>query len=534
MTDRVDIDALLIGALYGELTPAEEARLTAHLESHPADRTALAGLTDTRARVRESRILAVQLEPPQSVSALLLQEAARRAPKPDRATAGWFYRFTRSVLMHPAMAAAVMLVLVVGVAGMIYLRRGDPFVETAAPALSAPQTPETGAVEAVSPSAVTSAPEPVVPGRARAEDDSASPNKTAGALAGYGSAANADSYRVGLDEPTPRPAPALQAQDDRPAPAGRAGNATAALIEGNQAKEATRNQAEERPRDLSAKPIVPMPAKVAKKTNAGLGIELRSAEMAPKDLDDDAETAAKTVAKGDAKKQDVAKREVGNVTTGNDRVSKFAADGVAQAPGAAPAGAGGAAAAPSMMPQQNHAAAPPPAADPAPAATTVASKAKAPVKPVSRSSLNQGLAPSPQPAPSPPAIAAEPPSSPRDSRRLADKTTITSTSTPGDAKLAEEKTADDKVLIAWAQKQREQVLAFVKSNNCRAAASAAVAIYNRAPEYYAANIATDRSIKPCIAYVNSERERIDRNRAAMKRANAAEAPAAAPPPATQK
>jgi anti-sigma factor RsiW len=89
MTDRMDIDALLISALYGELTPAEEARLTAHLESHPADRTALADLTHTRAAVRESRIFSVQFEPPQSVSALLLQEAARRAPKPARETAGW-------------------------------------------------------------------------------------------------------------------------------------------------------------------------------------------------------------------------------------------------------------------------------------------------------------------------------------------------------------------------------------------------------------------------------------------------------------
>ena len=29
-----DIDALLIGALYGELTPAEEAKLQMHFESH--------------------------------------------------------------------------------------------------------------------------------------------------------------------------------------------------------------------------------------------------------------------------------------------------------------------------------------------------------------------------------------------------------------------------------------------------------------------------------------------------------------------
>ena len=134
MTDRMDIDALLISALYGELTPAEEAQLTAHLESHPADRTALADLTHTRATVRKSRIFSVQFDPPQSVSARLLQEAARRAPKPASGAAGWFHRFTRSFLMHPAMAAAAMLVLVVGVAGTLYLRHGDQmFAESAAP-----------------------------------------------------------------------------------------------------------------------------------------------------------------------------------------------------------------------------------------------------------------------------------------------------------------------------------------------------------------------------------------------------------------
>ena len=41
MLDRQDIDALLVGALYGELSSADEAALTAHLDSHPADRNAL-------------------------------------------------------------------------------------------------------------------------------------------------------------------------------------------------------------------------------------------------------------------------------------------------------------------------------------------------------------------------------------------------------------------------------------------------------------------------------------------------------------
>src|SRR5688572_5380625 len=106
MVDRHDIDALLIGSLYGELSSADEARLKAHLESHPADRTALDGLFRARDAVRASRIFELQLEPPQSVSALLLQEAVRRAPRQARSEEGWFARLRRSFLMHPAMAAA--------------------------------------------------------------------------------------------------------------------------------------------------------------------------------------------------------------------------------------------------------------------------------------------------------------------------------------------------------------------------------------------------------------------------------------------
>ena len=142
MLDVHDIDALLIGALYGELTPADEARLAAHLESHPTDRSALADMTHARAVVRESRILQVQVEPPQAISALLLQEAARRAPRKVVAreeSEGWFHRFVHSFMSHPAMAAAAMLVLVVGVASTLYLRKGDHFADetVAAPSTTA-------------------------------------------------------------------------------------------------------------------------------------------------------------------------------------------------------------------------------------------------------------------------------------------------------------------------------------------------------------------------------------------------------------
>jgi hypothetical protein len=128
MNDRQDIDALLISALYGELTPADEARLNTHLESHPADRAVLEGMTQARTALHESRILTVQLEPPQSISALLLQEAARRAPKPvaqiatEEVREGWFARFVRSFASRPMMAAAAMLVLAVGVIGTMKVR----------------------------------------------------------------------------------------------------------------------------------------------------------------------------------------------------------------------------------------------------------------------------------------------------------------------------------------------------------------------------------------------------------------------------
>lgn len=131
MVEVQDIDALLIGALYGELTPADEARLAAHLESHPTDRTALEQLTHARGLVKP--YLSELVEPPQAISALLLQEAVRRAPAKKREASGedsWFTRFIRSFMAHPAMAAAAMLVVVIGVAGTMYMRKGsDQFAE---------------------------------------------------------------------------------------------------------------------------------------------------------------------------------------------------------------------------------------------------------------------------------------------------------------------------------------------------------------------------------------------------------------------
>ncbi|MBA3452919.1 MAG: hypothetical protein H0T42_07500, partial [Deltaproteobacteria bacterium] len=197
MVERQDIDALLISALYGELTPAEETRLAAHLDSHPGDRTALADLTHARGLVRESRLLHVQLEPPPSISALLMKEATRCAPKPE-VQEGWFARFVRSFAAHPAMAAAAMLVIVLGVATFVTKHKGDQFVESTAPATSQPAIQADGVARNVEPQTMA--------GDSAGTMGSEAPRSET--VAGSGSAAvigqlgsgKADSYRVALED----------------------------------------------------------------------------------------------------------------------------------------------------------------------------------------------------------------------------------------------------------------------------------------------------------------------------------------------
>jgi len=478
MTDRMDIDALLIGALYGELTPADEARLTAHLESHPADRTALADLTRTRAAVRESRILAVQLEPPQSVSALLLQEAARRAPRPPREESSWFHRFTRSFMAHPALAAAMTCVIVAGVAGTLYVRHGAKLAEDSASREIAGGAASQPRSEAAAEPA-TQAPPPaaaVVPTPAPQAPDPTGGGSTREGLGADKSDTRADrAYGVRLDEAAKQSAERplgklVGAKDRRVAPAARP-----AAADNDDAEIA-------KPDRFSAPPPRSPVADAKKSQKTAKGIVLRSPELEPMELKN------KTADRGQ----------------------------LAQAPSA------GAAPPPP----------PPPSAQPAaPAPAPVASNAaQAPSKPVVVAKRPAAAGPgAAQGAPSNTANSSTGNAGAQRDRQLADQSNA-----PADGKTLEKERANDTVL-GWAQKQREQVIAHVRSNNCPAAASAAVEIYNRAPDYYASNVATDRSIKPCLAYLNSERQREDRARAA-KRANAVEAaPAqAAEPPQTKK
>jgi hypothetical protein len=518
MVDRTDIDALLISALYGELTPADEARLTAHLESHPADRTALADLTQTRAAVRDSRILSFHFEPPQSVSAMLLREAARRAPRQTSEDAGWFYRFTRAFMAHPAMAAAAMLVLVVGVAGTLYVRHGDlyapPTLSEARPTMA---TAERAAATESPSGAVTTA--STTPPSAAAPPAAA---PQAGDVGRYDQhAAGSASFGVDLAEGAK-----ADAKPKVMAPA--ANGADGFVLDSNRKELRTGNDGKDvAPVAPEPMPAKPSPAYASKPSKKGGGIEvLRSREPAPKDFDDE--------------QQDLAKRSADRITSAkvakNESTGR-GASGTGAASGGAPGNAGpsggGATPAP-VRPSSEDQPADVVAQDPsATHSAKFKAPAPAPAKTVSRSAIAQSKSPPPaQAAPPPPpaAPAAETVAvAPRDNRRAADKAAA-------DPK-SDEKSAEDS-LLAWAAQQHRQVVALVGSNRCLDAASAAIAIYNRAPGYYAANVATDRSIKNCLPYVTAERERVDRTRAAAKRATAAdsanEAPAASPPPPAHK
>jgi len=485
MLDRIELDALLIGALYGELTPADEAVLTAHLESHPTDRTALADLTRTRAAVRDSRLLAVQLEPPQSISALLLQEASRRAPRSaarSSETASWFQRFVRSFMAHPAMAAAAMLVLVIGVAATLYVRDS---IEVAAPATDRTRVHEFGqtkAETAAAPAPAAAAPSEPTGNAAPAAEPAAAPAAD-GIAAGSMASGN---HRIDFDD-SARSQDVAKAAVAKQAPAEKPKADHAGTSDEEQGALAKKKAAPEPPADKPAR---------SAKSNKLAGIVVRTPELALKENDDERPQPARRQAAVPADR-DVARAERGA--------------------GGAPAG-GPPPATPTPPPTPSNTLDPYAAsAAPATESTTRGRKpASAPAKPAPV-------------AAQPPAQAVPPPPPPATGEAVADNRASDKASGAKDAKTVEQKPARDKAALDWARKQHGQVIALVGANNCRAAASAAIEIYSRAPDYYAANVVTDRSIRPCLPYLNSQREREDRARAAKNASMSGDTPAAAAP-----
>jgi hypothetical protein len=187
MADRQEIDALIVGALYGELDAADRARLESHLSSHPEDRAALEALERTRATVRRGLADMPSAEPSPAISTILLREAGRLAPTPRAAAAResadssdglWsrFLRWARPVAMHPAFAGAAALILVAGTASALWLRDKGEVTE---PSVQSPSPAQHAAV----------------PG----DDDVADKHAEAAAPPALAPAADGD-YRVDLDQ----------------------------------------------------------------------------------------------------------------------------------------------------------------------------------------------------------------------------------------------------------------------------------------------------------------------------------------------
>lgn len=165
-----DIDSLMMDWLYQELDTVTSAPFDAHVDGCARCRAEL----DSLARTREAMQALPMHEPPSSITAILMHEAAKRAPAPARAAAaplgdgegrrgffGWLASLLDPIVAHPAATALATLVLVAGVAGSMYLR-GEHRVAT--PEVAS-HTEEPSALEPErqqAPAAATPAAEPTV------------------------------------------------------------------------------------------------------------------------------------------------------------------------------------------------------------------------------------------------------------------------------------------------------------------------------------------------------------------------------------
>jgi hypothetical protein len=497
MLESQEIDALLISALYGELTPAEETRLEAHLGSHPADKSALAALTSTRDAVRSSRILQVQLDPPQSVSALLLQEAARRAPKPQQQE-GWFARLARSFMAHPAMAAAAMLVVVIGVATLVQNRKGDHFADTTAPSQSMEAKPSV-------------ADQTLQPGKDSSEKlDEGVAGGEAGSSAGSAAFGGDDGYRVSLADSDARD---RKLEEKQQVVDAKVGGAERKKLEAPKQEPSAPQDVSGVGDETAAKGK--KTAAVAKKPPSGTYMELRSPEPTVKELENNSNAdAAQGQAYATVPTDDLSRESVNAVTPGPRLGATGSGNGTATTSTAAPG----------SSPRGNTS---PPATKP----TTKADPAKQSPKPAeSQVARNVDSAPRNQQAPArnAPATTAPPPPPPAPPSKVA-ATTGAKTAAPAEDK---DKGGANDPQLAWAREQHTAIIARVRTGDCKGAASIAVGLANRDLAYYRQNVASDRSVKECLAYIDNAREKDQEQRA--ERTKAAKRSSNEPSPAPKK
>lgn len=133
-----DEELRLLDLLYGELDADEAEQARREVDENDELAGELEGLTSTRSLFAELP----DAEPPQAISAKLLQAAAAHAPRPSRAAEqhgggvwSWFSGLFKPIVQYPGLAAVASLVLVVGIAGTLYMagkgRTTEPKAESA-------------------------------------------------------------------------------------------------------------------------------------------------------------------------------------------------------------------------------------------------------------------------------------------------------------------------------------------------------------------------------------------------------------------
>jgi hypothetical protein len=469
MADRQDIDALLIGALYGELDGDERARLEAHLASHPQDRSALDGLRSTRALLREADLpvaMAVE-EPSPAITAMLLQDAARRAPAP--ASRGGFLAFLASLLKpfaaSPALSAAAALVLVGGAAGLLYSRGAFRTVE---PTVDNSRTAQVDKLDKGEMTAAA-APSGAAPGSAA----TLTPTTP-----------NVDDYRVGLVDGENAVATGTAGADRGPAPD-------------------VANEREALAKNADVAGIVAGDSLAAKgKRSAGSGGGGGTAPGAGSGA------AFQDSATGTAK-LDSATRP-GYITIdeqSKDEPTVLALDGARYE--SAPAGEAD--------------------EDQAPADKSVAKKAPARVALAEGRGATAPTTDAPAPSSAPPPPAAGSPQKPIAGKAPGSGTQQQVARDQGQGKTGSK--AYDPVKAAqldgWARDQHAKMVKLVNAGKCTDAGTVGAEIARKNPDYYQANVANDRAVRACRSYVDRARRakaEDSKTKAAAPRNNAPDSP----------
>ncbi|MBI4510387.1 MAG: zf-HC2 domain-containing protein [Deltaproteobacteria bacterium] len=156
MMECRQIDELMMDYIYQELDEAQAAQVRSHVDECARCGSELMGM----ARVRAAARSLPELEPPPALSARLLHEAAKRAPRSRSERKGlvaWFASWLMPVARHPLAAAMASMVLVAGAAGYFAWHRGQSGTVTK-DIQAVAEAPRQPSPEPAPPAALTAAP----------------------------------------------------------------------------------------------------------------------------------------------------------------------------------------------------------------------------------------------------------------------------------------------------------------------------------------------------------------------------------------